>query len=96
MSDMGRDLPPSQRLLLPMEGLGDPGRVTLLPPIEEPRHKPDGPWLRTLRTICYLTVIVTCVTLMIVMFDAYVLIDNIREAVKAWENEITSPGMLGN
>jgi len=37
------DYPPSRRLALPMEDLGDPGRVTLLPPIEEPRHQPDGP-----------------------------------------------------
>jgi hypothetical protein len=52
------DYPPSRRLLLPMEDLGDPGRVAV--------------------------------------FDAYVLMDNVREAVKAWEDAISGPGLLGN
>ena len=90
------DLPPSQRLLLPMEDLGDPGRVTVLPPPVEPKHKPDGPWLRALRTVFYIVGIVTCVAVLIAVFDAYILMDNIRDAVKAWEDALTSPGLLGN
>jgi hypothetical protein len=90
------DYPPSRRLLLPMEDLGDPGRVTVLPPFEEPKHKPDGPWLRAIRTIFYIVGIITCVAVLIAIFDAYVLMDNIREAVQAWEDAISGPGLLGN
>jgi hypothetical protein len=64
--------------------------------IVQPRHKPDGPWLRAIRTIFYIVGIITCVAVLIAIFDAYVLMDNIREAVKAWEDAISSPGLLGN
>jgi hypothetical protein len=66
------------------------------PEMEEPKHKPDGPWLRAIRTIFYIVGIITCVAVLIAIFDAYVLMDNIREAVKAWEDAISGPGLLGN
>lgn len=90
------DYPPSQRLLLPMSDINDPGRITLLPTPEESKHKPDGPWLRVLRTVFYIVGIITCVAVLIFIVDGYILIDNIRQAVQAWEDAITSPGLLGN
>ena len=56
----------------------------------------DGPWLRALRVITYLVAIVTCLAVLLAMFDVYHLLSVMKHAVETWEDGITTPGQLGD
>lgn len=59
-------------------------------------HRPDGPAMRTLRAICYVMVIITCIGILFALYDAYSVMASIREAAQSWMDGITSPGPVGH
>jgi hypothetical protein len=92
---LGEDLPPSDSLLLVDRSAqavipassGDQVHIKLTV---------EKTWMMVLRTIFYVVGIITCLVVLFVIWDAYQVLSDIQDAVKAWVDGITTPGVLGN